>query len=117
MELAPLADVEDRYVRHVMTAVGGNRTLAAKTLGIDRKTLYRKLKSMGYDAQSVTQGRTLYVTECVRCHSPEAVTRYSWKRWGEIIPRMAERSDLSDSETQALSAYIRTTLGQQNTSE
>jgi len=37
-------------VLHVMKAVGDTRTLAAKTLGIDRKTLYRKLKSMGCDA-------------------------------------------------------------------
>jgi two-component system response regulator HydG len=27
-----------------MEAVGGNKTLAARTLGLDRKTLYRKLE-------------------------------------------------------------------------
>jgi two-component system response regulator HydG len=31
----------------VLESVGGNRTLAAKTLGFDRKTLYRKLKQYG----------------------------------------------------------------------
>lgn len=36
-------EVERRYVRHVLTAVHGNKTLAARMLGFDRTTLYRKL--------------------------------------------------------------------------
>jgi two-component system response regulator HydG len=48
-ELVPLEQVERRYILHVLEAVGGNRTLAAQTLGLDRKTLYRKLKSYGHD--------------------------------------------------------------------
>ncbi|MDA7979404.1 MAG: sigma-54 dependent transcriptional regulator [Pirellulales bacterium] len=43
-ELPRLEDVEQRYIRHVMEAAGGNKTLAAKILGVDRKTLRRKLK-------------------------------------------------------------------------
>ena len=42
-DLAPLHEVEDRYIEHVLDVVGGNRTQAARILGIDRKTLYRKL--------------------------------------------------------------------------
>ena len=37
-ELLPLEEVERRYILHVLDAVGGNRTLAARTLGLDRKT-------------------------------------------------------------------------------
>jgi two-component system response regulator HydG len=44
-ELAPLEEVERRYVAHVVEAVGGNKTLAARILGLDRKTLYKKLRS------------------------------------------------------------------------
>jgi DNA-binding NtrC family response regulator len=40
----PLAKIEQRYILHVLEAVGGNRTRAAKILGLDRKTLYRKLQ-------------------------------------------------------------------------
>ncbi|MCW8140856.1 MAG: sigma-54-dependent Fis family transcriptional regulator [Planctomycetota bacterium] len=36
-------ELERRYIRKVLDAVGGNKTLAARTLGLDRKTLYRKL--------------------------------------------------------------------------
>jgi len=42
--LLPLAEMEQRYIRHVLDQVGGNRTMAARILGIDRKTLYRQLK-------------------------------------------------------------------------
>jgi DNA-binding NtrC family response regulator len=43
-ELVSMEDVERRYLLHVLQAVGGNRTLAARILGLDRKTLYRKLQ-------------------------------------------------------------------------
>jgi DNA-binding NtrC family response regulator len=42
-ELVPLEEVERRYVLRVMEAVGGNKTMASQVLGLDRKTLYRKL--------------------------------------------------------------------------
>ena len=43
-ELPSMDVVEERYIRKVLAAVGGNKTLAAKVLGFDRRTLYRKLK-------------------------------------------------------------------------
>jgi two-component system response regulator AtoC len=46
-ELVPLDVVERRYILRVLDALGGNKTLAARTLGLDRKTLYRKLESYG----------------------------------------------------------------------
>jgi two-component system response regulator AtoC len=46
-ELVPMEEVERRYVLRVLDAVGGSRTRAAKVLGFDRKTLYRKLERYG----------------------------------------------------------------------
>ena len=46
-ELVPLAEVERRYILKVLEAVGGNKTMAGKILGLDRKTLYRKLERWG----------------------------------------------------------------------
>ena len=43
-ELVPLEEVEKRYALRVLDAAGGNKTLAAKILGLDRKTLHRKLE-------------------------------------------------------------------------
>lgn len=44
-ELVSMEEVERRYIHHVLEAVGGNQTQAARILGFDRKTLYRKLKA------------------------------------------------------------------------
>ena len=46
-ELVPVEVIEERYIRHVLDAVGGHRTTAARILGLDRKTLYRKLSKYG----------------------------------------------------------------------
>ena len=42
--LFPLDEMERSYILKVLSAVGGNKTLAAKILGLDRKTLYRRLE-------------------------------------------------------------------------
>lgn len=41
---ATLAEVEDFWIRRVLARCGGNRTQAARELGIDPSTLWRKLK-------------------------------------------------------------------------
>jgi len=41
-----LADAEEEQIRRVLAATGGNKSKAAQVLGIERKTLYRKLERM-----------------------------------------------------------------------
>lgn len=41
----PLAEVEKRHILRVLASTDGNKTRAARILGIDTKTLYNKLKS------------------------------------------------------------------------
>src|SRR2546425_9217093 len=41
-----LADAESEQIRKVLAATGGNKSRAAQILGIERKTLYRKLERM-----------------------------------------------------------------------
>ena len=43
-EVRPLVDVERDYIRSVLRAVGGNRSQAARKLGIGEATLYRKIR-------------------------------------------------------------------------
>jgi two-component system response regulator HydG len=46
-ELVPIEEVERRYILHVLDSANGNKTIAARILGLDRKTLYRKLRQYG----------------------------------------------------------------------
>jgi two-component system response regulator HydG len=43
-ELLTMSELENRYIQRVLEATGGNKTRAAKILGFDRRTLYRKLE-------------------------------------------------------------------------
>ena len=45
--MLPLAEVERRHILRVLAAVEGNKALAARILGLWRKTLYRKLEAEG----------------------------------------------------------------------
>jgi transcriptional regulator with PAS, ATPase and Fis domain len=55
--LAPLEEIEKRYIAKVLKETGGNRTRAAKILGIDRKTLYRKVRTGQIDPKDFNQGQ------------------------------------------------------------
>jgi transcriptional regulator with PAS, ATPase and Fis domain len=44
--LLPLEQLEKSYIRRVLNKMGGNKYQTAHVLGIDRKTLYRKLAEM-----------------------------------------------------------------------
>jgi DNA-binding NtrC family response regulator len=48
-ETTDLTEVERRYIVFVLRAVEGNKALAARKLGIDRVTLYRKLRRHGLE--------------------------------------------------------------------
>ena len=45
--IVPIEEVERRYVEQVLEALGGNKASAARALGMDRRTLYRKLERWG----------------------------------------------------------------------
>lgn len=47
VELIPLAEIERRHIVAVLDAVDGNKSQAAQILGLDRKTLYRRLEQYG----------------------------------------------------------------------
>lgn len=47
--LQALSEIEQRYILHVVEVCRNNRTQAAQILGMDRKTLYRKLRQYGVE--------------------------------------------------------------------
>ncbi len=46
-EIVPLEEIEERYILKVVEACRGNKSQAARVLGIGRKTLYRRLEKVG----------------------------------------------------------------------
>ena len=57
--------MERRYVHRVLGACGGNKTHAAKILGIDRRSLYRRLDDSPKDNSKDTSKE--------HSHPPKAV--------------------------------------------
>jgi DNA-binding NtrC family response regulator len=51
-QIVPLEEVERRYILKVFEQVGGNKSAAAQLLGLDRKTLYRRLERYGVAGNS-----------------------------------------------------------------
>ena len=54
-EIIPIDEYERRYVVNVIMQLGGNKKRAAQRLGIDRKTLYRKLARWGVPSSKHTR--------------------------------------------------------------
>jgi two-component system response regulator HydG len=54
LEMITLDEMERRYVRQVLASVNGNKTHAARVLGIDRRSLYRRLETPSASAVSET---------------------------------------------------------------
>jgi two-component system response regulator HydG len=46
-ELVTLEELQARYIRRVLDMVGGNKSKAARILGLDRRSLYRRLDKYG----------------------------------------------------------------------
>jgi DNA-binding NtrC family response regulator len=49
-KIQSLDEQEEAYIKWVLNEVGGNKTLAAQILGIDRVSLWRKLKKYGLES-------------------------------------------------------------------
>lgn len=50
--ILPMDEVERRYITQVLETLGGNKASAARVLGMDRRTLYRKLEGWSKDANA-----------------------------------------------------------------
>jgi DNA-binding protein Fis len=55
----PLVEVEKLAIEHALSVCGGNKTLAAKQLGISRQTLRTKLKEYALGDDSDETGEEL----------------------------------------------------------
>jgi mono/diheme cytochrome c family protein len=70
----------------------------------------REGEAMGVTAQNLERGRTIYITNCARCHSPEPIASYSEAQWRETLPRMSHEAMLTAQETSDVRNYVMVTL-------
>ena len=73
--LLTLAELERRHIREVLNVVGGRRGEAARILGIDRKTLYRKVMQYGLDdgERRRSSGQYRIADGARTTHPPESI--------------------------------------------
>src|SRR5437867_304962 len=59
------------------------------------------------DAQTLSHGRALFVSRCLECHTLPSVTKHSPNDWPHFVSRMSGRANLTASEQEAITAYLR----------
>jgi mono/diheme cytochrome c family protein len=59
------------------------------------------------DSQTLSHGRSLFVSRCLECHTLPAVAKHSPDNWPHLVSRMADRANLNASEQGAVTAYLR----------
>jgi mono/diheme cytochrome c family protein len=58
------------------------------------------------DLAALREGRTLFVSRCIECHTLPAVSQHSATEWPRLIDEMAGRANLKSAERDAVLAYI-----------
>ena len=58
-------------------------------------------------AEQLQNGRRLFVSRCLECHTLPQVTKYNREQWPHLVSRMSGRANLSAGEQAAIVAYLR----------
>lgn len=107
-ELVSLEQVERRYIARVMEAVTGNKTAAARILGIDRKRLYRKmLTSFSEDLAFPLKTRSLV---CATTFCPTWASRPRFRRLRCARPDNGRRRRLARFTVSMACRIVRRTI-------
>lgn len=54
----------------------------------------------------IAEGKGLYEAKCHRCHKLKTVTDYNEAQWANILPDMASKAKLDESQTALVNQYI-----------
>lgn len=63
-------------------------------------------RDSGVTAESLEEGRTLFVANCNRCHGYPAATSHAPSEWPPIVQRMADKAGLGPSESQRVLEFV-----------
>jgi hypothetical protein len=66
------------------------------------------------DERTLREGRSLFVSRCIECHTLPVVSRYDPVAWPWLVDDMAHRASLKPAEREALVAYILAVRAQTN---
>ena len=58
-------------------------------------------------AEQLQNGRRLFVSRCLECHTLPSAAKHSPGEWPHLVSRMAARANLSASEEIAITTYLR----------
>ncbi len=58
------------------------------------------------DLATLREGRVLFVSRCIECHTLPAVSQHGATEWPRLIDEMAGRAHLKSTERDAVLAYI-----------
>jgi cytochrome c1 len=58
-------------------------------------------------AEQLQNGRRLFVSHCLECHTLPSVTKHTRDEWPHFVSRMSGRAHLSTGEQAAIVAYLR----------
>ena len=64
------------------------------------------------DLAMLREGRTLFVSRCIECHTLPAVPKHTAAEWPALIDEMAGRANLKPEQRVAVLAYILGARGQ-----
>jgi mono/diheme cytochrome c family protein len=68
------------------------------------------LSASSSSTAQLTEGRSIYLGQCVRCHAAEPIKKYSSAQWATILPEMMDESKLSPEQRAAVTAYVQSVL-------
>jgi len=70
-------------------------------------TLISNARPDHVDVGQLQNGRRLFVSHCLECHTLPQVTKYNREQWPHLVSRMAARANLNIADQSAVVAYLR----------
>ena len=70
-------------------------------------TLISNARPDHVDVGQLQNGRRLFVSHCLECHTLPRVTKYNREQWPHLVSRMAARANLNIADQSAVVAYLR----------
>lgn len=66
----------------------------------------RAAAANGDSIDTLVDGRRLFASRCISCHTPEPIEKYTSAEWRSNVLRMANRAGLDEAEISRISAYL-----------